>query len=123
MSKTKKPTNHTQHTKSHPKSYTKILIILATLLLIPCLLPWFFPYDYYRYVKCGREPVKVVSRGFSNETANYITSHDSGYNDYGFFAIGYFCTEDEARSVGLKSLYGADGWFNSETTPRSQIRR
>jgi hypothetical protein len=122
MPKTKKPTSHKKQIEHKPKSYKKPLVILVIILLVLCILPWFFKYEYYRYAKCGREPVKVVPAGVGSDMRNYVTPEQSSYGNYTFNVVGYFCTEKEAMQAGLKSLYGDDGWFNSDSTPKDQIK-
>ena len=120
MPKSKKRTKYPSKTK--PKSYKKPLIIVLSILLVLSSLPWFFQYDYYRYVKCGREPVKVVPRGFGSDMRSYVLPEEASYKDYTTFVVGYFCTEEQAQQAGLKNLYGSDGWYNSDSTPKDQIK-
>lgn len=113
--------------KNHKKRYTWIIAtVVATPLILGVLFMAFafqIPQYSYYYVKCGfKEPVKVVGRGFGSYMLNYVRSTDSGYEAETFAVRGYFCTEAEAQRAGLKSLYGNDGWFNSDSTPINQVK-
>ena len=103
MSKTKK-------TVKQPSSYRK-RIIIATFLALAAIasLPWFFPYQYYRYVKCGREPVKVVEGVIGSDTPRYVLPASKYYEDYGGFKslhkVDFYCSEQEAINAGFTNKH------------------
>ena len=116
MPKTKKPSSHKKPTKSNSRSYKKPLIIVMIILLILCLLPWFFKYEYYRYVKCGQEPVKVVQGAIGSSYGYYITPSSMYYSDE-VLVYRYYCSELDAQAAGFPSGYLPDGSRTGDTHP------
>ena len=90
----------------HPldRPYRKYVAVFALLIIIISL-PWFFPYQYYRYVKCGREPVKVVASVFTQNPPEYVTPASRYYNDYSPFEVKYYCSEQQAQEAGFTNKH------------------
>ena len=108
---TRQTINPTHPSKTKPKSYKKPLIIVLSILLVLSSLPWFFQYDYYRYVKCGREPVKVMKSAIGDDQPEYVVPDSIYYQDDAGFnpliATSFYCSEQEARSAGFSKAYSS----------------
>lgn len=112
MPKTKKPANHKKLTKPTLNSYKKPLIIAFVIVFVLTLiLPRIFPYHYYRYIKCGQEPVKVMKSAIGDDQPEYVLPNSIYYHDDDGFnpliATTFYCSEQEAEAAGFSKVYSS----------------
>lgn len=90
--------------KNRKKLHVWIIAAIATptiILVLFGLVAYQVPRYSYYFVKCGyRQPVKVIN--YASQTYEYVLLSSPSYRETTLFTSGFYCSEQEAISAGVR---------------------